>query len=137
MDLKFINTVEAAERGVTFNVQQPYTEVETDFKISVTGVGSKQHRKALAAYQTALAALTKKIGEREPTPEEEDKQVQLLVAFAAECTKGWENLSSDGVAIEFSTEKAKQIYALAPEVLSQVVSQIGNMRQALGELNAS
>lgn len=138
MELKSINTRQAAEKGLTFNVLQPYSNEETDFKISVVGAGSKVHRKALQQYNLEKDELEKQAKkDKLDGIELEDAQTLLLAKFIAACTTGWSGLTDDGKEVEFSIETAVNVYTCSPEVMAQVVQQIGELQKMLGEQKVS
>lgn len=138
MELNRINTKAAAEKGITFTVLQPYSNEETDFKISVVGAGSKVHRKALQQYHLEKEELEKQAKkDKMDALELEDAQTLLLAKFIAACTTGWKGLTDDGKEVEFSFETAVNVYTCSPEVMAQTVAQIGELQKMLGEQKAS
>lgn len=138
MELKHINTRAAAETGLTFAVKQPYSNEETDFKISVVGAGSKVHRKALQQYLLEKDELEKQSKkDKLEQIDLEDAHSLLLAKFMAACTIGWEGLTSDGVEVEFSQEQATDVYVSSPEVMAQVVEKVSDLQKMLGEPKAS
>lgn len=149
MEMKFLDTRTAIEKGVTFNVKEPHSATnpeewkETDFKISVFGAGSKAHKKALFLYQEALKELQDKKEKAEKAkkpidPEQLDDEASLLMAkFAAGCTSNWTGLTNDGNEVEFSFDNAVALYSCSPEVMAQAVAHVSELEKMMGELKAS
>lgn len=137
MDIKFLDTKSAAERGLTFTVKQPESGEETDVKISVVGAGSRVHKEALREYQRAADVVKKEYEGKEDSIEAEDAYNLVLARFVAKCTKGWSGLTSEGEQLPFSEEAAINLYLCSPDTLSQVIAQIGNLQEMLGKPKAS
>lgn len=104
MELKSLYTAEAHESGAELQVKNPVTGELTDFYITIAGVDSKTYREALRNYQRAIVS------------KKEADELELLVAV----TKGWRGLESEGKPVEFSADKARELYENAPPIAQQV-----------------
>ena len=104
MDINTLYTVDAHEEGAEIRIVSPLDGKETDFYIIIQGVDSKAYRTAVRAYHRKLIA------------EEEGGEIDLIVAI----TKAWRGLSKGKQEIPFSPEAAKDLYANAPSVASQI-----------------
>lgn len=131
MDLKFLDAIGAAEKGLTFNILDGYDN-ETDITISVVGVGSRTYKEAkrkMDAKQKNAAKVRKVLSEEESE--------QMYAELAAACTTGWTNIQQDGKDVPFSYEAAVEVYTKYPFVSTQVVRQIGNLEDMMGNLNSN
>lgn len=131
MDIKLLDAVGAAEKGLTFFLEDA-DGVETDIQISVVGVGSRAYK---AAKQIIDAKESNAYKRGKPLSEEEKED--MWGTLAAKCTTGWSNLQADGKDIPFSVEKATEIYKAYPFIGNQVAKQIANLQVMMGNLNAS
>jgi hypothetical protein len=104
MDIKGLYTVEKHEAGAEVRITSPVDGDLTDFYILVQGVDSKAYRSAVRAYQRRLLA------------EQEGGEAELLAAV----TIGWRGLNDGKAEVEFSREKAVQLYENSPNVANQI-----------------
>jgi len=117
MDISSLYTTEAHNAGSEMRVKGPDGK-ETDFYIMVAGVDSdvwrddikQRQRKALAAAMSGEAA------------EEVDDSAERLAA----ATIGWKGLEAEGVAVDFTMDRAADLYRNAPYLLDQVNRYIGD-----------
>lgn len=131
MDLKFLDAIGAAEKGLTFNILDGYDN-ETDITISVVGVGSRAYKEA----KRKMDAKTKNAAKVRKVLSEEETE-QMYAELAAACTTGWNNIEQDGKAVPFSYEAAVEVYTKYPFVSTQVVRAIGNLEDMMGNLNSN
>lgn len=149
MEIKFLDTRSAIEKGTSFFVKEPHSAPtpeewkDTDIKISVFGAGSKAHKVALRDYQEALKELQERKEKAEKAKKpidtlEIDEEASIIMAkFVAGCTSGWSGLTQDGEELKFSQENAVALYTCSPEVMAQVIGQVSEMERIMGEYKAS
>mgnify|MGYP001048739964 CR=1 FL=1 len=104
MDIKELYTVESHEKGAEIRIVSPLDGKETDFYISVRGIDSKQYRSAVKEFH------------RKMLNKDEDAEVYLLVAI----TKGWRGLKDGKLEVEFTEDKAKDLYSNSPAIAAQI-----------------
>jgi len=104
MDIKELYTAVPHEEGAEIQILSPVDNKETDFYIHVKGIDSKSYRDAVRAYHRKL--LNK----------EEGGEIEMLVSI----TKGWRGLKSGKDEVEFTEDKARDLYTNAPGIASQV-----------------
>lgn len=131
MDLKFLDAIGAAEKGLTFNILDGSND-PTDITISVVGVGSRTYKEAKKKLDSKRKMADKA---RKVLTEEENEQ--MYAELAAACTTGWTNIQQDGKDVPFSYEVAVEVYTKYPFVSTQVVQQIGNLEEMMGNLNSN
>lgn len=106
MDLSIFDLETRAEGGFTVAIVHPSTYKKTGLEIDVYGIDSKT---ASAAQKRMAAAIS----------DGQDKEKAQTV-FLAECTRGWRGLAHNDKPIEFSVEKAIEIYAKYKGIREQV-----------------
>ncbi|MBP9607856.1 MAG: hypothetical protein KBE25_00670 [Laribacter sp.] len=131
MDLRKLDTLAAAENGMTFTVVDELG-VETDIEISVLGAGCRKYKDARAKLDARREA-AKKRGKMISAEEDDNLWCELL----AKCTTGWSNVELNGKPIEFSNDNAINLYIDFPLVRNQVMTQVHNVATMLGNLNAA
>jgi hypothetical protein len=124
MDLKKVDFVDGANSGFTLVVFDPATMVDTDISITVLGRDSDIYRQ-LAANQSRkrlgkMAKAGRVTAGTMSLDEFENDAMELLVA----CTTAWENISIDGVPVEYSKESARRVYKEYPFIKEQVEAAI-------------
>lgn len=128
MELRKLDVLAAAEKGVTFNVVDAYG-VETDLAISVVGAGSRVFKLEKAKNDQVIAQATQR---RKPLSDDEESE--LWCSLLSKCTTGWENLELDGKALPFSQENAMRVYTDFPFIRSQVLEKIYDIKGLLENL---
>lgn len=114
MDLTKLDTVAACEKGFPLVIKDA-EDMPTDIVIHVVGVDSKVFRNENAKVQARIA-MAEKRGKKLDPLELEESYCELL----AKCTLGWENLELGGKKLEFSQDKAQEIYQSYPLIKTQV-----------------
>jgi hypothetical protein len=104
MDIKGLYTVEKHEDGAELRIVSPLDGELTDFYIKVQGIDSK-------AYRTAVRAIIASYW-----PNEEGGEAELLAAV----TIGWRGLNDGKAEVEFSKERALQLYDNSPNIATQL-----------------
>lgn len=127
-ELRKFDVITAAEKGMTFHVKDA-DGFETDIQIDVVGVGSKIYKVEKAKIDQEL-----QIAARRDKPLPEDVENELWIEMLAKCTKGWKNIELDGKSVEYSFEKAVEIYRDFPFIRNQVLEQIHNIKGMLENL---
>ena len=112
MDIKNLYTVEKHEDGAELRVVSPLDGKLTDFYIRIQGIDSKAYRTAVRAYQRKLLA------------EEEGGEAELLAAV----TIGWRGLNDGKAEVEFTKEKALQLYENSPNIATQLDRFLGDRK---------
>ena len=128
MELRKLDVLAAAEKGVTFNIVDAYG-VETDLAISVVGAGSRVFKLEKAKNDQIIANAQQR---RKPLSDEEESD--LWCNLLAKCTTGWENLELDGKVLDFSFDNALRIYTEFPFIRSQVLEKIYDIKGLLENL---
>jgi hypothetical protein len=95
-------------------IKDPRTEEDTDIVIFTVGPGSREWKDALHQKYKWLSEFPE--GD-EPSSDEMHERTCMILAS---CAKGWENMSSKGKALEFSTEAALAVYKKSEVIRSQV-----------------
>jgi hypothetical protein len=104
MDIKGLYTVEKHEDGAELRIVSPLDGELTDFYIMVQGIDSKAYRSAVRGYHRKLLA------------NEEGGESELLSAV----TIGWRGLNDGKAEVEFSKERALQLYDNSPNIATQL-----------------
>jgi hypothetical protein len=112
MDIKGLYTVEKHEDGAEIGIISPLDGELTDFYIKVQGIDSKAYRTAVRAYHRKLLA------------DEEGGEADLLAAV----TIGWRGLYDGKVEVEFTKEKALQLYENSPNIATQIDRFLGDRK---------
>lgn len=112
MELETLYTVEAHEEGAEMRVKDPQGN-DTDFYITLIGVDSKK-------WKGLYASLLKKMVDDELDQDEEESKIFAMA------TLDWKGLTKAGKAVEFSTDKAKDLYLNAPYIRKQADTFIAN-----------
>jgi hypothetical protein len=124
MDLKKIDPATVSEAGYTFNVVLPDGSIQ-DATITVRGDDSKKvkdHLRKLFQEQRRKEAEYKRMNKEVPDmtlDELEDYSVDMAVVR----TKSWDNFESDGEAVVYSDDKARELYRAYPFLREQVIEQ--------------
>ena len=126
-DIRKLDTKAASEKGLTFNVMWDGQEIGV--KISVVGAESAVFKKHKAIVDGKIEN-AKKRG-KELSGEEKDK---LYSQLAAHCTTGWEGMELDGKKLEFDYENAFAVYTEFPVIGTQVIAQIYNLVEMVGNV---
>ena len=139
-DLKNLDTLGAAERGMTIELKHPFngealfSEVEVDGKkkksywtVSVVGVGSRLYNQA----QKKLEQARKDSWANKHKQLDEEKEEELIRNISVACTTGWAGITEDGKLVEFSRENAVRIYRDYPWLANQVNEAMYNIQEML------
>ena len=129
MDLSKLDSVSACERGMDVVIKDELDQ-ETDIVITVVGVDSAIYRKEHQRLQ-AKTDIAKKRGKAIEGVELE----ALYVELSTKCTTGWKNLQLDGKDVDFSVEKALEIYNAYPIIKTQVFVALYDRAGFLGNVN--
>jgi len=115
MNITDLYTAESHENGSEVNIINPFDGNPTDIYIKVQGVDSKAFREAKRkSYRNAL---------ENPDSYDSDKTTCEILA---DITVGWRGVESDGKDLEFSKEKAFELYENAPAIRDQIDTYISN-----------
>lgn len=126
-DIRKIDTKAAAERGMTFPLKWDGEDV--GIKISVIGAGSKAYKKHKAIVDGKIAS-----AEKRGKPLNDDEKNSLYMVLAANCTTGWTGMVLDGEDVEFTVENALKIYEEFPTIGTQVIANIYNIVEMVGNV---
>lgn len=137
MDLKELDTLGAAEKGLTFEVVHPFTKEVLTYKdkdgkdipckISVLGVGSRAYKQA----EKKLELARKNSWARKHKDLDEDEERDLIMNIAVSCTTGWEGIEEDGKKIPFTKEEVARVFESYPWLSNQVTDQMSNIAEML------
>jgi len=108
MDIETLYTVEAHEQGAEMQVKGP-DGILTDIYIRLIGVDSKTWRGMVKRKERAMMKMSF----------DEISDTDDAYTLIAEATIGWRGMESGGEPVEFSREKAEQLYQNAPYILDQ------------------
>jgi len=127
-DLSSIDTIAACNKPFALTIIHPVTREKTDAVFHIVGKDSTIYRdkiKAIANENLRREALQARRGKEEmPTIDKmEAKNIDALVA----ATVGWENVSLDGEALEFSAANARKVYTRILPVREQVTEAINDL----------
>jgi hypothetical protein len=106
MDIESLYTVESHESGAEMQVKDD-TGKELDMFITIAGIDSKLFRKVKNELR------------REILKDVDADTEGLRAKSLAEVTLGWRGFQSNGEDLEFSQEKAEQLYLNAPYLMDQ------------------
>lgn len=118
MDLKTLDVSEAASRGADLTLRNPATgenlsgEDGKPITITLLGSDSGEYRKKLRSTANQRIATRKK----QTVEQLEQEGVGLLAAV----TTGWHNIIVNGETLQFSKEKAAELYTQYPWIREQV-----------------
>lgn len=126
-DIRKIDTKAAAERGLTFPLKWDGEEV--GITISVIGAGSAAYKKHKAIVDGKIASADKR-----GKPLNDDEKNSLYTVLAANCTTGWTGMVLDGEDVEFTVENALKIYEEFPTINTQVIANIYNIVEMVGNV---
>lgn len=136
-DLSAFDTLSASENGREMVVLKPgsvlpFMSDGKPWKITLLGEDSVPYRNAKHTMKRRVyeshAAGNPIIGRSLDA---------LLAEVAGECTVGWSGISMSGSAVDFTKEKAAEIYLKFPWLLDQVMNFIENRVNFLPEPSAS
>ena len=128
-DIRKIDTKAAAEKGLTFDLM--WQDAPVDIQISVVGAGSAAYKK-----HKAIADAKESNAIKRNKPLTDDEKNDLYVTLAAHCTTGWKGMILDGKEVPFTVENAVKIYTDFPWIGTQVISQIYNIVEMVGNVDA-
>ena len=136
MDLRDLDTLAAAEKGLTFDVVHPFNgepltstvnKKEVAWKITVVGVGSRLYKQAQKKLENAQKASW--ANKHKAISEEEEEELSLNIA--ATCTTGWEGIHEDGKPVEFNKANATRLFKEYPWLAKQVTDAMFNIEAML------
>ena len=137
MDLKQLDTLAAAEKGLTFDVVHPFSKEVLTYKnkegeevpstISVLGVGSRAYKQA----EKKLELARKNSWARKHKDLDEDEEHELILNIAVSCTTAWEGIEEDGKIVPFSKDNVARIFEAYPWLANQVTEQMSNLQEML------
>ena len=126
-DIRKIDTKAAAERGMTFPLK--WNDEEVGINISVVGAGSAAYKKHKAIVDGKIAS-----AEKRGKALSDDEKNSLYMVLAANCTTGWTGMVLDGEEIKFSVENALKVYEEFPVIGTQVIANIYNIVEMVGNV---
>lgn len=120
MDIKDLYTSDLHEDGAEMRVKNQYGD-DTDMYISLAGVDSKlwRHEK-IRGEREALNRYKKLESGSIDLEKSVDEAAKLTAELLANITLGWRGFTSEGQELEFSREKAAELYLCAPYIREQV-----------------
>jgi hypothetical protein len=104
MELDELCTTERHEKGAEIRIKNPVDDSETDVYITIQGIDSKSYRQAAKTQQKDILDDVEGSGEK----------------LLASITIGWRGLTDKGVEVEFSKDRAEQLYSNSPGIARQV-----------------
>lgn len=110
MELKSLYTAESHENGAEIRIKNPIDGSDTDFYIKIRGIDSKAYRQAVRKQQKEILDDTEGHAER----------------LLASITIAWRGLTDNGQDVEFSEERAEQLYLNSPGIARQVDREAAN-----------
>lgn len=113
MDINLITDkqiIDGAESGYDLVIRHPVTDEETDIVVTVLGTEGTTFKKVVQD----------KVKDKSNDDDGSN--------FLARMTKGWENLEIDGELVEFSEEKAEDVYRSTQWLAKQVERAIANKK---------
>jgi hypothetical protein len=113
MNIEDLYTAENHDAGAEMQVKD-YTGKDLDMFITVVGVDSKLFRKVKNELR------------REILKDIDADTEGLRAKSQAEVTLGWRGFQSEGEDLEFTQEKAEQLYINAPYLMNQIDQFINN-----------
>ena len=129
-DIRNIDTKAAAEKGLEFELI--WQDELLGIKISVVGAGSDVYKKHKAVVDGKIATADKR-----GKPLNDEEKNYLYVRLAANCTKSWKDMVLDGEDVVFSTENALAVYTEFPWIGTQVIAQIYNIVEMVGNVDTT
>ena len=127
MELKKLDTTTAANEGAEVQIVDA-GGILTDIYIQVVGIDSNEYRKAERAMQNRRSKQAQRGGKKLISAEALDIET---IERLARCTKGWRGLTDNKKEIEFSYEKAIELYTEYPLLRDQVEDFIGDRENFL------
>ena len=121
-DLSILDTQARCEQGAELELLHPATGQPLGIFITLAGVDSRTHRKALAFLAE------RRLKKRSISPDDlrgEDVEV------AARCTLGWRGVRIDGQEVSCSLENSRALFERFPWIREQAVAFIGDRAQYL------
>ena len=129
-DIRNIDTKAAAEKGLEFELI--WQDEPLGIKISVVGAGSDVFKKHKGVVGGKIATADKR-----GKPLNDEEKNDLYVRLAANCTKSWKDMVLDGEDVVFSTENALAVYTEFPWIGTQVIAQIYNIVEMVGNVDTT
>lgn len=112
MELNDLFTTPAHEAGAEMRVRDMLGN-ETDCYLLLVGMDSKAWQNASIKHRRSLI-------------EPDADLYELKIQFMTDATIGWRGFTDQGNELEFSKEKAEQLYRSAPYIVEQADQFIGN-----------
>ena len=129
-DIRNIDTKAAAEKGLEFELI--WQDEPLGIKISVVDADSDVYKKHKAVVDGKIATADKR-----GKPLNDEEKNDLYVRLAANCTKSWKDMVLDGEDVVFSTENALAVYTEFPWIGTQVIAQIYNIVEMVGNVDTT
>lgn len=118
MDLSKFNLVEQAETPSVLLLCNPVNDeplvTEDGDNVTLSLLGKDSH-----VAQAAIKQRTQKQLNKKKLKFDVDELVEASIELLTAVTTGWENISENGTAIEFSKDNAKSLYTRYPWIREQ------------------
>lgn len=121
MDLSNYNLKANAEKGFDVEIKNPVDESDTDIIISVVGSDSSIHRNA-----TIAAMVDFPLPDEGTTREKAEAVTRRSAAVMAACVVGWSGIEIEGETVDFTPEKALEIFSQYDWISDQVSQAVKN-----------
>lgn len=134
MDIKQYSIVDAAEKGIEFELLYPSFDPEdrggkpTGVTFDIFGVGSR----AFNAANDAIESYKQKCWSKGKTVDE-DHLEKLMVNLVVSCVRGWDGFTSDGKPYPFSRANAEALLTDKDNkwIVNQLSDNIGDIKAML------
>jgi hypothetical protein len=114
MDIKRFDSVTNANRGMKMALIDPVTKRDSGAGLVLYGADSAMHKNA----RKEIDAKNRSLGRALSTDELEEQTLDLI----SRCTENWYGLEENGVTLEFSQAKAKDLYRAYPEIAERATT---------------